>query len=633
MRILLPVLALLSFGTAVAADAYPVSAIPLQLLKNADRVVRLQEQQFEIISTHETVLREHFVLTILKESADEHAQLQVPYGKLMQVTSIEGALYDAYGKQLRKLKSKEVRDYSAVDDISLIDDSRMKVHNFNYNIYPYTVEYEVVTRFNNSYFFPGWIPVEGEHVAVERSRYTVTAPETYNLRYKAFLYKDAPKELLEKGKRSLSWELQSVPAFERPYAAPPWRELLPNVKIAPSQFEVEGYKGDGSSWESLGMFQLALNRERDKLPEPLVKQVKELVKDARSDEEKARILYAFLQKNTRYISIQLGIGGWQPFEAAFVAQKGYGDCKALSNYMYSMLKAAGVRSHYTWVHAGDSRDDKFMVENFPSLQFNHIILCVPLPNDTLWLECTSQTAPAGYMGSFTGNRKVIAITEEGGKVVSTPRYGLNENLQLRHISGKLDEQGVLEAKVATRYFAEQQDELQMRHSNMTKDRMLEYLNKRFNLPTYEVLQYNYTEIPARKPELKEDLTLMVSGYASVTGKRLFIAPNLLTREARSLSKEPRTVDIDLDMSYRDIDSVELELPAGYTIESMPEPVRLQSKFGTYESVTKLQNGKLLFTRKREQFGGRYPAADFNDFAAFVNEIYKADRKTLVLVKQ
>ena len=64
-----------------------------------------------------------------------------------------------------------------------------------------------------------------------------------------------------------------------------------------------------------------------------------------------------MQNNTRYISIQLGIGGWRPFEAAYVASKGYGDCKALSNYMYSLLKEAGILSYYTLVKAGAGEED------------------------------------------------------------------------------------------------------------------------------------------------------------------------------------------------------------------------------------------------------------------------------------
>ena len=48
--------------------------------------------------------------------------------------------------------------------------------------------------------------------------------------------------------------------------------------------------------------------------------------------EKAKIVYKYMQEKTRYISVQVGIGGFKPMLAKDVDRLGYGDCKALSNY-------------------------------------------------------------------------------------------------------------------------------------------------------------------------------------------------------------------------------------------------------------------------------------------------------------
>jgi hypothetical protein len=359
--------------------------------------------------------------------------------------------------------------------------------------------------------------------------------------------------------------------------------------------------------------------------------VHSIVSGLTNDHEKIFALYQYLQNSTRYVSIQLGIGGWRPFPASYVGNKGYGDCKALSNYMFSLLKEAGIKSYYTLIKAGDHEND--LITDFPSRQFNHAIICVPSGNDTIWLECTDQFKSAGYMGGFTGNRHALVITEDGGVIVSTPKYGLKENLQQRTINAKLDAEGLLTAEIKTNYSGMQQDDLQWLINNVSKDKVKEYLDKELEFATYTVNNFDYKEKKGTLPEIDEKLNVGVDHYATISGKRLFIVPNVMTRSHRKLkTEEERRYDIDLDFEYTDIDKTEIDIPSGYTAESIPQDVNIESKFGRYRSSVKLEQNKIIYLRSMEQFSGLFPKTDYTEMVKFYDAIYKADRNKLVFIK-
>lgn len=615
-----------------AQQTYSISAIPDSLLKGANTVKRFEDIQLEVKSKTAAVLRYKYAFTILNENGDQQAQFVEWYDKMQEVSDIEGSLYDATGKLIKRLKAKDVQDLSGVSDISLMEDNRKKAHNFYYKVYPYTVEYSATIRQNHTFHLPGWITQEDEHIAVEKTSFTVTVPSDYEIKYKALNYQGEPTVKTDKGQRTYSWQLVNKKAIETEPFSPRWHELTTMVRVAPTAFEMQGYAGNMASWKEFGKFLYELKKGRDVLPELIKQKVQQLTAGVTDEKQKVKLLYDFLQKNTRYISIQLGIGGWQPFDASYVASKGYGDCKALTNYMYSLLKEANINSYYALIKAGAR--DYFIMEDFPSNQFNHAILCVPLKKDTLWLECTSQTTPAGYMGDFTGNRKALLIDETGGTLVSTPRYVLNDNRQIRSITGKINDAGTLHATVQSIYAAIQQDNLHQMINSLSKDKIMEVLHKELGLATYRINDFSYNEKKSEHPEILEHLDLEVNNYATITGKRIFITPNILNRSNTKLNTEKeRLTSINIDYEYKDIDSIMIEVPEGYEPESMPQPLSLKTKFGTYNTTIKLEKNKLTYIRIREQYAGRFPANDIKELAAFYDQIYKADRSRLVLVKK
>jgi hypothetical protein len=371
---------------------------------------------------------------------------------------------------------------------------------------------------------------------------------------------------------------------------------------------------------------------RDILPEDVRRQVHALTDTITDRRRKVYALYQFLQQNTHYISIQLGIGGWQPFPAEYVATRKYGDCKALSNYMIALLKEVGITGKYVEIESGD--DAVPLIEDFPSSQFDHVISCVPLEKDTLWLECTSQTTPAGYMGTFTGGRKAVLIDEDGGHVVRTPSYSAGDNTQRRIIHAQLGAEGDLDAEVNTEYRCVRQELAHAMMNELGAEQREKYLNSLFSLPTYKVEKSHYEEDKGPKPVVREDLHVQASNYAAVTGRRLFIIPNLFDRSGKRLAADSaRKYEYITSQSYTDIDSVEIAVPPGYQPESMPKDLAIEGKFGIYKASVKFGGDKLVYYRYLQQTANRYPPADYAALVRFYEQLYQSDNQKVVLVKK
>lgn len=611
---------------------YTVKTIPANLLKNAHVVKRYEELRFELVDLDHAKYYHKYVLTILDENGDRFASAIESYDKkFFGVPDINGKLYDANGIKIKTLKSSEVQDNSGTSEMSLAEDNRIRHHNFYHKVYPYTIEYEIEQRYSGTMFFPTWDPIDYYDFAVEESRLTVICPKSYVLRFKNFNYPAQPVQTDEKDKKTFTWSVKNLEVIQKEYGLGSWGEIAPMVYLAPSDFEMQGYKGNMSSWDNFGKFTQELRTGRDKLPDEIKQKIHELTDKLPDTKEKIAKLYEFMQQNTRYVSIQLGIGGWQPFDATYVATKRYGDCKALSNYMAALLKEIQIPSYYTLVIAG--KKNKNFIQDFPESRFNHVILCVPLAKDSVWLECTSQTLPAGYLSAFTADRYVLIINEQGGKLVKTPKYGLNDNREVRITTASIDAEGHLKVSCKTDYKGLKQDNIYNLINSQPRDKILEQLKKSIDLPQYDVVKFEYQQQKISMPIVTEKLELTANSYAQVSGKRLFVSPNILTKSQDKLTTDDtRKYELVQDEEFWDIDTVEIKIPAGYQPESVPQPVTIDSKFGKYSNSVKVDGDKIVYYRSYQHFSGRFPPSAYNELVKFYDQVYKADRNKVVMVK-
>lgn len=611
---------------------YFVQDIPETLLKNVNAVVREDYMTYKMFSPSKASLQVRMVVTILNEGGKEFAYENVSYDKLSKVTSFKGATYDAHGSIIKRLKASDIYDQSAFDGFSLYSDNRFKAADLSHGSYPYTVEYEYEIEFKYVFFIPGSYVLPGEKVSVENFSYSLIYPTSLPApRYHAVNMPNEPeKQHLPQGFESVTWRLKNIPALTLEPLGPAYNELIPHIMAAPAQFEYEGYRGTMNSWDELGQWISLLNKGRNQLPPETISKIKEITANLNTTEEKVQAVYLYLQNKTRYVSIQLGIGGLQPFEASVVDKTGYGDCKALSNYMVSMLDAINIKSHYTLIRAGKGEAD--IKTDFPSSQFNHAVVFVPNGRDTLWLECTSQTNPFGYMGSFTGNRKALAITENGAALVKTPVYTENENLQIRSAYVDVEQSGDAKASIKTIYAGLQYENGNLHSFIGNPDEQKKWVQKNTQIPSFDITSVSVKNNPDKIPTAVVDLNLNLKRLATPSGKRLFVTPNLMNRSTFIPEKvDDRKTNIFRRMGYTDIDTIRYRMPDGIYPEFLPEPTNFKSVFGEYYSSVQIDRGDILYIRKIKVYRGEFPAKAYNELIEFYKAINKSDNTKLVFL--
>ena len=623
------ILALFSLSPCIAQDNYDADLIPATLRNRANAVIRNEETSVNMLTPNNVLYTVKQAITILNKNGEDNARLVLFYDKNTNIKSISGEIYNEVGKLVGKFNESAFKDESAVSDFSLFEDNRVKHYLPNINVYPYTIVYNYTMRYKQNLIIPAWRPKPANDVSVEKSSYTFICKPTDQLRIKAQHISNKAEEQVNEKQKALTWSVNNLTSQKSEPYNPDKESYQPSIKIAPEQFTYYNYKGTYTNWQELGKWYYDnLLKGRDVLPISTIETIKTLVKDIPTAKEKAKKIYEYLQNKTRYISVQIGIGGFQPFTAAEVDRLGYGDCKALVNYMQSLLNAVGIESYYCVVQAGSEK--KSLDPTYASMdQGNHIILCLPLKGDTTWLECTSQKIPFGFLGDFTDDRYVLACTPEGGKLLKTPKLTTAQNLQVREAELTLSNQGNITGTIKTIFSGAQYDN----HEHIVGKPLSE--QEKLLKAVYAIDNINFDKIAYSQkkdiePELSETLTINIRNYGVANNDKLFLPLNPFNIQRIVPEVKNRAMPVYINRGYTDIDQVSYLLPDNFIGTIEPYEKVISCEYGTYTATAKLDGKKLIYSRKIVLNEGTFPAESYVSYSKFMADVNAADHQKLVL---
>ena len=623
-------LALIFQQNLKAQNHLSISSIPETLKENANAVIRLEKTDILISSKKSMVVNKTRIVSVLNSKGLDDMGAYEYFDNSTTVKSIEAVIYNAAGEQIKKLKRKEFKEVS-VSGGAIVSDNKRIYLDYTPVQYPFTMVFTSETASSNTAFIPMWAPIEGLYLSTEKSIVSITHNPALGFKYKEYNFGNLPVNKQETT-TTLTLSAENIPALKNEDYSPSYIKTTPHVLFGLEKFHLEGVDGEASSWESFGAWMYThLLTGTDELSLETQNKIKALVGEEKDPLKKAKIVYEYVQGKTRYISIQLGIGGWKPMLAKDVDRLGYGDCKALTNYTRALLRAVDVESFYAVIFGSRSKRD--IREDFVSMQGNHVILAIPDNNKLVWLECTSQSVPFGYQANFTDDRMALLVKPEKGQLVRTGIYPTKDNTQISKGTYSISENGAIAGTINIASKGIQYDNKSFLETK-SQDEKDEFYKSSFG---------NINNLKLKKIELKnnkdnqefiENIVLEAEGYCNKSGSKMMFALNAFNQMSSVPQRYRNRVNpFEISHGYFDTDEITIDLPVGFTMEAKPENVTISDKFGEYKAEYIMVNpSRIIYKRSLIMSEGYFDSKEYENYRLFREKIARNDNAKIVLAK-
>jgi hypothetical protein len=582
---------------------------------------------------------------ILRPGGKGYGTVRADFDSETRITSMHGWCIPAQGKDY------EVKDKDAVETAlfgvmngELVSDMRTKLLQIPAsdpgNIVGYEIEHEDRPYvLQDQWMFQDTIPVR-------EARYTLQLAPGWE--YKAVWLNHEEVKPTSVGNNQWQWVVSDMKAIQPENSMPSWKGVAGQMVV--SLFPTGGGANKGfADWNEMGRWEngLAIGR-REASPE-MKQKVAMLTASSPTPLEKMHALAQFVQRDIRYVAIQLGIGGWQPHPAPEIFVHRYGDCKDKATLMSTMLKEMGVESYYFSVNTTRGA----VTPATPAIRwFNHEILAVRLPGDVkdsslvavlehpklgrlLIFDPTDEWTPFGQLRGELQSNYGLLVTPDGGELLKLPQLPTSRSGVQRTAKLKLSPSGTLSGDFVETRLGDAGLWQRMTLKSVTKEadkiKPIETIVSH-SLSTFQITKASVSNLNLTDQPFGYQYSLVAENYAKNAGNLLLVRPRVLGSKSSDLleTKEPRKYAVEFDGPSRDTDTFEIALPAGYEIDDLPPPVDADYGFASYHSKTEVNGNTLKYTRTFEVKELSVPLGKVEDLKKLYRIIAGDERNTAVL---
>lgn len=606
---------------------YAISEIPEELKKDANAVVRNSSSEYVIKSESSIELKKKTVISILNKAGDNLSYVYIPYDKYSRISDIKIRVLDEDGKQINSYSKSDLNDVAQSNDSYLYSDDRALTTRIVQPVYPYTIETSFTERSSDTVFLPVLQPYRGTDVSVQNWSLEFKNESGIKLRKKITETKFGKLDLSESENYTKA-SYSNIPAYKEENYSPDYRSIVPKVEFALDKACLKGVCGDFSNWNSFASWYQGLLEPVSRITPEIQQEVNSLNLTG-SVAEKVQKVYQYMQGKTRYVFVAIGIGGWQPMSADDVRKKGYGDCKALTNYMRVLLKAAGIPSYYSVIYSDSTA--KIFDKEFPKMDGNHVILCVPTENGNIWLENTSQSIAFNHLSYRTMDRNVIMVKDNVAELIDTPKSSSENNREVLRIKANILPDNTVDIS-SNFHFTGGLYDMYLSLVSLSPSDQKDAMKEKYSYLQFSNIDLKNVRNDRATAKIDFDLNFKANNYSKSLGSDIYFRAIPFLDSDFYLENSNRKLPLEIPFGFSDDYEIEYTIPDTHKFADIIAPVNIDSEFGSFSMEFIPQDKKLLIKRKFMLKKGIFSADKITDYVNFRKKTSKIDHTKILITK-
>jgi hypothetical protein len=531
----------------------------------------------------------HVVFKILKDRGKDNGDIEIGYNSRTETASIIYARTITPEGKIIPLNENAIKvvtpfsSYPSYSDYKVLTFSMPGVtvgSIIDYKILKKKQRPEIDGKFSNEFYFQTYDPT---HLC----RYKVVTPKDVNLKYlvlNPLPGKQLFPKIIHDGNKSINlWEYKNIPQIIKEKSMPPTDEVAFRILVTTM-----------NSWEEFSNWWRKKIEGKTEPDEAIKRKVVELTKDLSTSKEKIEAIFDYVKSEIRYVYISLGLSGYEPENARKVFENKYGDCKDKSTLLISMLRTAGIPAYYVLIPTSSVGN---LIKDFPyPFQFNHCIVAIEKEGKYNFIDPVAKNYPFDYLPGSDQNRDVLIFDD--GKIAfdKAPLAKPEENAYYSQSVIRIGLDGSIECEVKNFGFGGEEASLRSFFIKNSPTKIKASLEERVDeiFSGARLLAYTHSDPMNFKERFELKIKYNAQDYCKKAGDILIFDVPEIWKGCPATGKKDRKYPIVVWNNSYSKDGVEFNVPEGYEVYHLPEPMEIKNQYFEFRSSYRQEGDRIFY---------------------------------------